>query len=257
MARDLVILRGGDRLRWGGDLRRRYLFDSLGERPRTTVVAGWGRSDVRAALAPYRRRRWEVWRRGPTIVSAELLDPGLLELVRRIGVPLAVDVHDEPALQAEALGVGLPLDRVAELRERLVANMVTFSRTIVPSESFRRLAGIDARRAIVAPNGTDTHVVRPVAAPPERAIAFISGAAPARGIESLIEAARLVRDEIHDTRLLLYLTATGDDSSRYLGALVEAHHRDGWIEIGPLAYTEVGAGLGRATVLCIPTPSHP
>ena len=257
MPPDLVILRGSERLRWGGDLRRRYLFEALEERLRTTVVAGFGRPEVRAALAPYRRRRWEVWRRGPVVVSTELLDTGMLDLVRRVGTPLAVDIHDEPVLQAEALGVGMPPQRVAELRERMAANSATFRRTIVPSESFRRLAGIDAGRAIIAPNGTDTEVVRPVAPPSEPAVAFISGAAPARGIESLIEAVRLARDDVRGTRLLLFLTATGDESARYLEALIAAHQGDPWLEIGALAYPEVGAGLGRATVLCIPTPSHP
>ena len=90
MARDWVILRGGDRLRWGGDLRRRYLFGSLEARPSMTVVGGFGRADIGAALAPYRRRRWEIWRRGPTIVSTEVLEPGLLDLIRRVGVALAV-----------------------------------------------------------------------------------------------------------------------------------------------------------------------
>lgn len=257
MPPDLVILRGGDRLRWGGDLRRRYLFQALEERPRTTVVAGFGRPEVRAALAPYRRRRFEVWRRGPVVVSAELLDAGMLDLVRRVGTPLAVDLHDEPILQAEALGVVMSAERVAEVRQRMAANTATFRWTIVPSESFRRLAGIDAGRAIIAPNGTDTEVVRPVAPPSEPAVAFISGAAPARGIESLIEAVRLARDVVRGTRLLLYLTATGDDSARYLEALSAAHRGEPWLEIGALTYHDVGAGLGRATVLCIPTPSHP
>ena len=147
-----VILRGGDRLRWGGDLGRRSLFGSLEARPGTTVVGGFGRADIGAALAPYRRRRWEIWRRGPTIVSTEVLEPGLLDLIRRVGVALAVDIHDEPVLQADALGVTLEGPRIAELRARMAANLSTFRLAIVPSASFRDLAGLDIRRSIIAPN---------------------------------------------------------------------------------------------------------
>ena len=257
MPRDWVVLRGSDRLRWGGDLRRRYLFEPLEARTGAAVVGGFARTDIRAAFLPYRRRRWEVWRRGPVVVTAEVLDAGLLDLVRRVGVPLAIDIHDEPLLQAQALGVEVAPERVADIRSRLEANLETFRLAVVPSESFRRLAGIDSRRAIIAANGTDTRAVRPVAPPADPAVAFISGAAPSRGIESLIDAVRLVRRTIPMTRLLLYLAATGEDSQRYLDGLIAANRMDEWVEIGQLAYQDVGVGLGRATVLCIPTPAHP
>lgn len=257
MPRDLLILRGADRLRWGGDLRRRFLFEALEERPRATVVEGFARSDIRAALAPYRRRRWEVWRRGPRVVSSELLDPSLVDLLARVGAPLAVDVHDEPVLQAEALGVPLPPERARELRDRLDANLDAFRWHVVPSGSFARLAGIEPSRAIVAPNGTDTRSIEPRPVPDGPTVALVSGAAPHRGIELLVDAVRLARTRVAGTRLLLFLTATGTESAAYLDGLTRALRGERWVEIGPLGHAELGQGLGRATVLCVPHPASP
>jgi glycosyltransferase involved in cell wall biosynthesis len=176
----------------------------------------------------------------------------MLDLVRRVGVPLAVDIHDEPVVQAQALGAGLAPERAAELASRLAANLATFRWAIVPSDTFRRLAGIDARRAIVAPNGTDTrHIdVRPL--PSRPTVAFSSGASAARGIETLIDAARLVRGEIPDLALQLWLVAVTEDGVRYRDDLRQRLARDAWIEIAEVAYEALPEALGRATVHCVP-----
>jgi phosphatidylinositol alpha-1,6-mannosyltransferase len=110
---------------------------------------------------------------------------------------------------------------------------------------------------IVASNGSDTQTVRPAPwgdGPP--AVAFVSGAAPRRGIEELIDAVRIARRGVPDASLHLWLAATGDDSRAYLDALAALVAGDPWIEIGQTPYGELGAQLGRATVLAIPTPGH-
>lgn len=252
LARDTVILRGSDRLRWGGDLRRRYLFQALEGLPRTSVVAGFGRADVRAALAPYRRRRWQVWRRGPAMLSTELLDTTLLTLVETIGAPLAVDIHDEPVAHARALQMELAPERVAELQDRLARNLRVFPRAIVQSETFRRQAGIAPEQAVIAPNGTDTqHIdVRPF--PDEPTVAFSSGASPGRGIEQLVEAARLARQDVPSLRLQLWLVAGSDAGERFLADLHANTAGEPWITIAEVPYEALPEALGRASVHCVP-----
>jgi glycosyltransferase involved in cell wall biosynthesis len=257
MARDLVILRGGDRLRWGGDLRRRYLFGAIEARTGGAVVGGWARADVRAVLAPYRRRRWEAWRRGPSVITTELLEAGMLDLVRRVGRPLAVDIHDEPVLQARALGVQLAAEQEAELQGRLDANVAAFRWSIVQSETFRRMAGIDASRAIVAANGTDTRHIGVLPPPARPTVAFSSGASAGRGIETLIDAARLARVEVPRLVLQLWLVAVSEDGARYRDDLRRRHAQDPWIEIAEVAYDDLPGALGRATVHCVPNPPLP
>jgi len=86
---------------------------------------------------------------------------------------------------------------------------------------------------------------------------FISGAAPSRGIEELIAAMRLVRDDHPTARLLLWLAATGEASGAYLERLRAVVAGDEWIEIGSAPYDRLSAELGRARMLVIPTPAHP
>jgi len=82
---------------------------------------------------------------------------------------------------------------------------------------------------------------------------MVSGAAPGRGIELLIDAARRLRASHPDLVLHLWLQPTGDDGVTYLAAL-RAATPEPWIEIGPAPYASLGDALGQATVLTIPHP---
>jgi glycosyltransferase involved in cell wall biosynthesis len=83
---------------------------------------------------------------------------------------------------------------------------------------------------------------------------MISGAAPGRGIELLIEAARELRSEVPELRLLLWLAATGGDSEDYLRGLERSTKTERWIEISTAAYGRLSEALSQATVLAIPHP---
>lgn len=248
-----LILREGIRSRWGGDLRRRYIFDGL--LGRTGGEAVEFRSRLRQPLLDLRGPRWAIWRRA-RVVSSELLLDNQLATIRALGRATAIDVHDDPVLQAEALGSPLEALRAAELRSILGANTEAFRWLVAPSRPFAELAELDLDRVIVAANGTDTGVILAEPWPEVPAVGFISGAAPNRGIEALIEAVRLVRSEHPELRLLLWLAATGESSAAYLEHLRMATIAEPWIEIGTAPYDAMSAQLGRATVMAIPTPGH-
>jgi glycosyltransferase involved in cell wall biosynthesis len=256
LGRPWVVLREGERRRWGGDLRRRYLLDGLAAATDAVVVDDWKAGSIRSSLRTLRGRPWHVWRRAAFVATSELMIESQLEAITRYGVPLAVDIHDDPIGQAGALGIELSPEHRDAFRARLRANLDAFPWLTAPSEPFARLAGLPLERLVVAPNGTDTAHVTPVEPPEAAAVAFISGAAPGRGIEALVDSCRIVRRTLPEARLLLLLAGTSDQSQAYLDGLVAALAHEPWIEIGPAPYGELGLALGRATVLCIPTPAN-
>jgi glycosyltransferase involved in cell wall biosynthesis len=170
--------------------------------------------------------------------------------------PVAVAVYDAALAQAQALGLTLTPDREAQLRGKQAANVAAFRWQVAPTASFAALAGLDPARLIVGGNGTRVDRVRPGRWPQEPAIGLVSGGAPGRGIETLIEAARMVRAEVPALRLLLWLIGTGESSDRYIAELRSAAAGDAWIEIGAAPYERLGEELSRATVLCIPHPAN-
>jgi len=251
-----LILREGERRRWGGDLRRRYLFDGLLERTAGVALEDRRRGPIRRALRDMRGPRWHVWRRRPLVASSELLTDEQLAPVLQLGTPAVVDIHDDPVLQAEAVGAPIAPEQAAELRRRLDTNLAAFRIHVAPSRSFARLAGMDPSRTIVAANGCDpTHIV-PLPFPEEPVVGYVSAAAPGRGIASLIDAARMVRGEIPRLRLRLWLTATGEASQAYLDGIRAATADEPWIEIGTVPYADLSAALGSAAVLCVPHPAN-
>jgi glycosyltransferase involved in cell wall biosynthesis len=110
-------------------------------------------------------------------------------------------------------------------------------------------------RVIVGGQGTVASHVRPGPWPEIPAVGMVSGAAPGRGIESLIAAMRLVRELVPEARLYLWLIATGPEGAEQIEQLRVETADDAWIEIATAPYAELGPTLAKATVLVIPHPA--
>ncbi|HET9614926.1 MAG TPA: glycosyltransferase family 4 protein [Candidatus Limnocylindrales bacterium] len=253
-----VVIREGQRTRWGGELTRRMLFAALAERTGATVVDRWSSASL---LAAARGPRWRSlaapFLRRPRLASSEQLPESMITAARRYTDPSAVAVYDDAVAQLAALGISLPADRLSAIRRRRELNEALFRWHVVPTASFAALAGLDPARVIVGRNGTDVDHIRPGPWPAEPAIGLVSGAAPGRGIEALIAAARSVRSSIPEVRLLLWLVATSAESQTYLDGLAASVAGDPWIELGSAPYASLGEQLARASVLCIAHPANP
>ena len=253
-----VVMLEPERRRWGGDLRRGQIFRGLVERTQAMVIEGFTVRPLRDAFGPlsYIPLPLPSFRRGPKarLASSEQLRPDVVRAVRRLTDPVAVAVYDDPIAQTEALGIHMAPTRERYFRARRRANLSAFRWHVVPSSSFAELIGLDMSRVIVLGNGTDTDHIRPGEWPEEPAIGMVSGAAPGRGIEALIAAARAIRETLPDLRLLLWLVATGEGSDEYLAALRQSVAADRWIQVGGVDYEDLGHALRQATVLCIPHP---
>jgi glycosyltransferase involved in cell wall biosynthesis len=251
-----IVLQEDTRRRFGGDLRRANILRRLAERT-DAATAGWAPAAVAEVLerhgagGPPWRRRPQPW-----LGSVEALDVATLRDVERRARPAVLDVHDDPAAQLAAFGIDPGAERGRELAERAERNRAAFEWLLAPSPLFAELVGLPRERTITAPNGTDTTTITPRPFPGQPAIGFASGAAPGRGIETLVDAARQVRPTHPDLRLLLWLVATGADSEAYLDALRARLGGDAWIEIRSAPYERMSDELGRATVIAIPHPPN-
>ena len=251
-----VVIREGQRSRWGGDLRRRNIFSVLAAMTNATVVDSWSNP---ALVAATRGPRWRTVLRPlvdpPRLVSSEQLPAPMIPIARRFSDAVAVAIYDDTIAQLDAFGITLEPDRLEAMRRRRAENEELFRWHVVPTASFAELTGLDPARVIVGGNATDAVHVRPGPWPTSPTVGLVSGAAPGRGIEALIAAARLVRAEMADLRLLLWLVATSSESQAYLDGLRREVESDDWIEIGGAAYEALGSELARASVLCIAHPS--
>ncbi len=258
-SRRWVVLGATESIRWGGDLRRHYVFAGLAERTGAARIPGWKRPSVFRAIRatggiPFTRRIG--WGPRAGLASAEMLTGGALVLARRHFRLTVLDLHDHPIAQAEALGTPHAGAYLRELESRILGNLSAFEMQLVPSASFGELAGVEPARAVVIPNGSDTRRVVPGPFPGVPRIGFVSGAAPGRGIELLIDAARRLRPIVPDLRLALWLAPTDEIGEAYIDGLRRASEGDAWIEISWASYAELGAALASATVLVVPHPAN-
>ena len=247
-----VVARERSRLRWGGDLRRHYILAALGSSPGAVDVDGWSVGALRPVL-PLPANGVDR----PFVAAATLLPDPVLDLVRDRAIPGIVDVHDDPVAQTRALGLTPDPAWAEATLARRRRNAQLFRLAIVPSAGIAAIAELDPERTIIAGNGTDpTIVTGDQPWPDEPAIGMCAGAAPGRGIEALIEAARLLRADRPTLRLRLWLAGTGADSEAYLAALRTSVADERWIDDRRArAYRAVAAQLGTVTVHCIPTPA--
>lgn len=194
------------------------------------------------------------WQRPVAVASTELVPgPGLTLLRGRVR-GAAVDLHDHPVLQAEALGVALDSGRRDQLDELFEANVAAFDRLIVPSRSFVALCGLPVDRTVVVTNGTDSRRIAPGPPPGEPAVALVSGAAPGRGIELLVQAMRQVRQTNPDAVLRLALSSTGPASASYRADLAASLRSQTWVRLESVSYADLGTFLASASVMVIPHP---
>jgi glycosyltransferase involved in cell wall biosynthesis len=168
--------------------------------------------------------------------------------------PVAVDLHDHPVLQAEALHVALEPGRRERLDELFEANVAAFERLIVPSRSFSDLCGLPADRVVVVTNGTDSGRIVPAPLPAEPTVALVSGAAPGRGIELLLEAMEQVRQAVPEAVLRLALSSTGPASASYRADLAARLGQRRWVNLEDVPYAGLGAFLAGAWVMVVPHP---
>ncbi len=250
-----MVMRASRGRGWGGEIRRARIFERLAERQHAQVVDDW--PTFQRAI---RGRRWQAWLPGrrprPHLAASESAPPKWVERIVALSDPVAVAIYDDPVAQARALGIEMSAARAEELTHRRRVNEAAFRWHVVSTASSVELFGLDPARVIVAGNGTVASHVRPGPWPDVPAIGFVSGAAPGRGIEVLIEAVRQVRVEVPETRLLLWLIATGPDGEAYIEGLRAATAGDDWVEIGTAPYERLGPSLARATVLAIPHPAN-
>lgn len=251
-----IAVLGGRRERWGGERRRRQIFRRLAERTDGTIVTGWSWESIKPAFEGGGLRIPLMTRRAPLprLVSGETLDAEVIEQLRRRADLTAVAIYDDPVPHRAALGIPAAEDEARAMVARRDANVAAFRWQVMPTLALAELAGIPLDTVIAGENGTDTRRIVPGLWPEDPAIGFNSGAAPNRGIEALIEATRLLRDEFPTLRLLLWLVPTGPESAAYLSDLREAVRRDRWVQVDHLSVDDFSSAYRQATVFCI---SHP
>lgn len=254
-----VVVRAGEQRRWGGEIRRQEIFGRLAERTGAAVVDGWP-AFRRAILGGRLRRlanRVGLARPDPTrkLAASEQAPASWLDWIPGNVDPTVVTIYDDGVLQAKAIGVELAPGRVEELSLRRARNERLFRWLVVPTASFAEFIGLDMDRVIVGGNGTVASRVRPGPWPAVPAIGIASGAAPGRGIEALVEAARMLRATVPELRLYLWLAGTSAGGDAYVERLRTETAGEPWVEIGRAPYERLGETLAAATVLAIPSPA--
>lgn len=237
----------------GGGLRAAHLLRSLVERVDATVIPFFGRRGL-PSLALEVAWRSRLWRSPLSVASARLVPAAGLALLRGRVDGRLLDLHDHPRLQLEAFGIAVPEGRQRALDELVRRNQEAFARLSIPSASFAELCELPADQVVVATNGTDASTITPAPLQDEPVVAMISGAAPGRGIELLVEAMERVRGELPRAQLRLALAPTGPESRRYLATFVHNQVGRPWLRVQRVPYPQLSAFLGVAQILVIPHP---
>jgi len=241
-------------LTYGGSLRRSNVFNSLAHQTEATILPRRGR--IRNAVFQRMNSRLNPLRRQAFAVATGLLETSMFAPTRETVRWMAVDLHDHPVLQVEAMQV--ELDEVLKRRRMQMwsANTANFETLIVPSRSFAHYAGLSDDRLLVIPNGTALSGITPVRLPNEPVIGMASGAARGRGIEDLIAAAERARVQISGLKLHLWLAANSVTAEHYVHEVRTATQHLPWVQISSPTFLNIHAATSEAALLVIPHPPN-
>lgn len=260
-----IVIREGRNQRWGGELRRRQIFTRLAERTSARVIeSGWFPNLIRRAAVGDRfslvpdplLRFMPNPRQRPKFAASEKLRDRLLDAAIAVTDPAVVAVYDDPVAQSSALGVSAGSAWLADVAARQRRNVEVFRWQVVPTHSFAVLANLDLDRVIVGGNGTDVRSIQVGPWPTRPVVGLVSGAAPGRGLETLVDAVAMARAEMPDLELWMWLVATGEASSTYLDGLRSANRDRPWVHLGTVPHGDLGEALAKASILCIPHPPN-
>jgi glycosyltransferase involved in cell wall biosynthesis len=240
----------------GGSLRAGHLPATLIERTDGAVLSTFGRRGL-PSLAVAIARRSGLWRKPVHVATSRLWLGVALRFLRGPVVGRLLDLHDHPSIQSDAFGIPLTREQRARLDRQVDANIAAFELLAVQSTSFAELCRLPADRILIAPNGTDTAAIRPGPDPVDGVVAMISGGAPGRGIELLIDAVERLRADEPGVTLRLGLAATGPASRDYIEGLRARVAARPWISARSVPYSQLTAFLAQARTLVIPHPPHP
>ena len=235
----------------GGTLRAHHLYQDLIRRTGAVVVPhGGGRALLRLLLThpPYA---------GARLAATEFIPMAGWRVVRRLVRPALHDFHDHPLLWGEALGIPQTAATQRRWRTMLSTQLPAFERVIVQTEAFGDLCDVPAERRIVISNGTDTEHIHEAPIPADPVVGYVGGAHPGRGIEALIEGARVARDAVPELRLRLALYPSDPYSAGYLEQLRTATAPDPWITIERVPYAGVPIFMAACALMAVPHGPHP
>jgi glycosyltransferase involved in cell wall biosynthesis len=193
----------------------------------------------------------------PDVVHAEshlfLTSVQAVRKARKLGLPCVVTVHGVFAERGFAVNsaqlaylrtLGLEVFKNADV-------VVCLTRSDV--EQVVRL-GCSLKKVRLIPNAVDTELFSPSGERESSLVVWVGRFVPEKGVEYLIEAARLVVDEFKDVRFLL--VGYGPLKAKMM-RLVHERGLDGFVWfVGPLSRDEVAGVLGRAAVFVLPSLSE-
>lgn len=234
----------------GGSIRAGMIFADLCARDRVVAIRS---RNVAAGLRTLAKRPELIC--GPTrLATARILPMAPLKLASKLFEPAVIDIHDHPVLQSAALGLPLSKADAERVLRDYEYHVATFSVLIAQTESFADLAGLPRAKTLIIPNGADPHRFRLAPMPATPTVGLVSGAAPGRGIELLIDAVREARSEVADLRLKMAISAPSEPLRTYFRGLVSKTAGDRWIEIVSLNYDEVPRFLEGVSIAAVPHP---
>ena len=128
----------------------------------------------------------------------------LLKFFKRLGFRLALDIRDNRALQRSAYRVDDAPEKVEIIKETLMNNIDICDYVFTVTESCRELYPKKYHgKTYVIENASDDALFRYSELPDDLMIGFVSGIAPGRGIELLLDAIGYVREKAPDVKLTI------------------------------------------------------
>ncbi len=181
----------------------------------------------------------------------------LLAFFERLGFRLALDIRDNRAVQRSAYQVDDGDAMVKEIEQTLMANIKRCEHVFVVSEECRELYDKKYHKKMtIIENASDPSFFVPQPYPQEKRVGFISGISPGRGIEFLIEAMEIVRQEVPDALLSVAGTPTGKTEVYYQELKRKYNHT--WLSFHDDVFYSTNAKdfIASSALMVIPHPDH-
>ena len=184
----------------------------------------------------------------------------LLSFFKKLKFKLALDIRDNRALQRSAFQMDDDQEKKDTIQQILLSNIEICDYVFAVSQSCKELYHKrNHKKIFVVENASDPNLFKYTNLPDELRVGFIAGIAPGRGIELLIKAMHLVKEQVPEVKLAVGGTpgTHHKEGINYYLRLREQYTSD-WITFRDDIYYSVNANkfLQECYVTVIPHPDH-
>lgn len=207
-----------DRLVSGGGIRPYYLSKELGQLGvKMSEIWGW---QTKSLSSDQIKNKMKLLKHsiksgdGAHYLVETAKSEKFMKTLAKTKIPIILDFYDDEILQKKAYGIPIDDKASQQVKKNIDLSLSMSSHILFPSETLMKYYPLEIQdKGIIVMNASDPVHFKPVPLPGNHNIGILTGLTSGRGIEELLEACKILKNDFADLTVNIAHVSKGGVSS--------------------------------------------